>query len=237
MADGPDLGHEGHADGHEGHADGHEGHADATRAMPTATRAMPTATRAMPTFPAAATAIPTASRLPRRSGCRRRSCWTRRAPRWARRSRTFARCRSCPGRRAPPDGAVRRLRADRGLLRRRGRRRRPDRLAGAAVRRRAHAHRRDRPGDGAGRHPAGQPSERRSRRGASTRSGCTGWRSWPRSCNALLLLGGGRLRARRGGRRLAGDPEVDGGPMLVVACSGLGVNLVAFVLLRSGAKE
>jgi cobalt-zinc-cadmium efflux system protein len=38
-------------------------------------------------------------------------------------------------------------------------------------------------------------------------------------------------------QRLSNPPEVLGLPMLVVATVGLGVNLVAFRLLRSGAKE
>ena len=37
--------------------------------------------------------------------------------------------------------------------------------------------------------------------------------------------------------RLDDPPEVDTGPMLVVASLGLGVNLVAFLLLREGARE
>lgn len=38
-------------------------------------------------------------------------------------------------------------------------------------------------------------------------------------------------------RRFSGPPEVDTGPMLVVAVLGLLANIVAFVLLRPGAKE
>jgi len=38
-------------------------------------------------------------------------------------------------------------------------------------------------------------------------------------------------------RRIGGEPEIDTGPMLVVAVLGLVVNLIAFALLREGAKE
>jgi cobalt-zinc-cadmium efflux system protein len=38
-------------------------------------------------------------------------------------------------------------------------------------------------------------------------------------------------------RRIGDEPEILGTPMLVVAAIGLAVNLVAFVLLREGARE
>jgi len=38
-------------------------------------------------------------------------------------------------------------------------------------------------------------------------------------------------------RRFTGPPEVPAGPMLVVAAGGLVINLIAFGLLRSGARE
>lgn len=55
--------------------------------------------------------------------------------------------------------------------------------------------------------------------------------------NALLLVGVAIYVLVEAVRRLTGEPEVLGVPMLVVAVLGLVVNLVAFALLRSGAQE
>jgi cobalt-zinc-cadmium efflux system protein len=55
--------------------------------------------------------------------------------------------------------------------------------------------------------------------------------------NALLLFGVAVWVLIEAVRRLVAEPEVDGTPMLVVAVLGLCVNLVAFALLRRGAKE
>lgn len=55
--------------------------------------------------------------------------------------------------------------------------------------------------------------------------------------NALLLFGVAIYVLVEAVRRITGDPEVLGVPMLVVATLGLVVNLVAFALLREGAKE
>ncbi len=55
--------------------------------------------------------------------------------------------------------------------------------------------------------------------------------------NAILLVGVAGYILVESVRRLSGEPEIDTGPMLVVAILGLGVNLVAFALLRQGAKE
>ncbi len=55
--------------------------------------------------------------------------------------------------------------------------------------------------------------------------------------NALLLFGVAIWVLTEAVRRLFDDPEVLGRPMLVVAAIGLVVNLVAFALLREGAKE
>ena len=55
--------------------------------------------------------------------------------------------------------------------------------------------------------------------------------------NALLLVGIAVYILVEAVRRIGGDPEIDTGPMLVVAVLGLLVNLVAFALLREGAKE
>lgn len=55
--------------------------------------------------------------------------------------------------------------------------------------------------------------------------------------NALLLFGVAIYVLVEAARRLTGDPEVLGVPMLVVATLGLIVNLVAFALLRAGSKE
>lgn len=55
--------------------------------------------------------------------------------------------------------------------------------------------------------------------------------------NALLLFGVAVYVLVEALRRLTTTPEVLGIPMLVVAVLGLGVNLVAYFLLRSGAKD
>lgn len=55
--------------------------------------------------------------------------------------------------------------------------------------------------------------------------------------NAVLLFGVAIYVLVEAVRRLSEPPEVLGLPMLVVAVLGLAANLVAFVLLRRGAKE
>ncbi|HWL41739.1 MAG TPA: cation diffusion facilitator family transporter [Ilumatobacter sp.] len=55
--------------------------------------------------------------------------------------------------------------------------------------------------------------------------------------NALLLFGVSIWVLIEAARRLNGEHEVDGIPMLVVAVLGLAANLVAFALLRAGSKE
>ncbi len=55
--------------------------------------------------------------------------------------------------------------------------------------------------------------------------------------NALLLFGVAIWVLVEAVRRLFDDPEVLGVPMLVVAALGLAANIVAFLLLREGAKE
>lgn len=55
--------------------------------------------------------------------------------------------------------------------------------------------------------------------------------------NALLLFGVAIWVLVEAARRLTNEPEVLGVPMLVVAVLGLVANLVAFALLREGAKE
>ena len=55
--------------------------------------------------------------------------------------------------------------------------------------------------------------------------------------NALLLFGVAVYVLVEAVRRVTDEPEVLGGPMLVVAVLGLVVNLIAFLLLRQGAKE
>lgn len=55
--------------------------------------------------------------------------------------------------------------------------------------------------------------------------------------NALLLFGVAIWVLVEAARRLTGEPEVLGVPMLVVAVLGLLANLVAFALLREGSKE
>lgn len=55
--------------------------------------------------------------------------------------------------------------------------------------------------------------------------------------NALLLFGVAVYVLIEAARRLTGESEVLGLPMLIVATLGLVVNLIAFALLREGAKE
>ena len=55
--------------------------------------------------------------------------------------------------------------------------------------------------------------------------------------NSLLLFGVALWVLIEAIRRLGAEPEVLGGPMLVVAVLGLVANLVAFALLREGATE
>jgi len=55
--------------------------------------------------------------------------------------------------------------------------------------------------------------------------------------NAVLLFGVAIYVLVEAVRRFSGPPEVLGVPMLVVAVVGLAANLVAFALLRAGAKE
>ena len=55
--------------------------------------------------------------------------------------------------------------------------------------------------------------------------------------NALLLFGVAIWVLIEAARRLTDTPEVLGVPMLIVAVLGLAANLVAFWLLRDGAKE
>lgn len=55
--------------------------------------------------------------------------------------------------------------------------------------------------------------------------------------NAVLLAAVAGFVLIQAVRRFTGPPEVPAGPMLVVATGGLVVNLVAFALLRTGAKE
>lgn len=55
--------------------------------------------------------------------------------------------------------------------------------------------------------------------------------------NSLLLFAVAIWVLVEAGRRLTGEPEIEGLGMLVVAVLGLVVNLVAFALLRQGSKE
>lgn len=55
--------------------------------------------------------------------------------------------------------------------------------------------------------------------------------------NALLLFAVALWVLVEAVLRLDEQPEVDSGPMLVVAALGLAVNVVAFLLLREGSKE
>ena len=123
---------------------------------------------------------------------------------------------------------------DRRLPGRAGRRRHRHRLPGPAVRRRPHGHRRARPRDGPGRHP------RRLAPRAPTRSapsGSTGWRSSPRSPTPSSCSASPPTCSSRRSIRLGEDREIASLPVLVVGVLGLAVNIVAFLLLRQGAKE
>ena len=55
--------------------------------------------------------------------------------------------------------------------------------------------------------------------------------------NSLLLFGVAIWVVIEAGRRIGSEPEVVGTTMLVVAVLGLLANLIAFALLRTGAKE
>ena len=55
--------------------------------------------------------------------------------------------------------------------------------------------------------------------------------------NALLLIGVAGYVLWEAVQRIGDEPDIHTGPMLVVAVLGLVVNLVAFALLREGAKE
>lgn len=55
--------------------------------------------------------------------------------------------------------------------------------------------------------------------------------------NAVLLFGVAIWVLVESVRRLSETPEVLGGPMLLVAVAGLAANLVAFALLREGARD
>jgi cobalt-zinc-cadmium efflux system protein len=55
--------------------------------------------------------------------------------------------------------------------------------------------------------------------------------------NAVLLFGVAGYVLVEAALRLGDEPDVRAGPMLVVAVIGLVVNVVAFVLLRTGARE
>ena len=55
--------------------------------------------------------------------------------------------------------------------------------------------------------------------------------------NAVLLAAVAGFVVIQAVRRFTDPPHVPGGPMLVVAVGGLVVNIVAFLLLRSGARE
>ena len=55
--------------------------------------------------------------------------------------------------------------------------------------------------------------------------------------NAVLLLGVAAYVLVEAVGRLGDPVDIEGGPVLVVAALGLGANLVAFALLREGAKE
>ncbi|MET0728860.1 MAG: cation diffusion facilitator family transporter [Acidimicrobiales bacterium] len=55
--------------------------------------------------------------------------------------------------------------------------------------------------------------------------------------NAVLLVGVGAYVLIEAVRRIGDPPEVLAGPLIIVASLGLVANLVAFALLREGAKE
>lgn len=57
------------------------------------------------------------------------------------------------------------------------------------------------------------------------------------AANAVLLLGVGIYILCEAYGRLVSPPQVESGPMLWIATGGLAANLVAFFLLREGAKE
>ena len=107
------------------------------------------------------------------------------------------------------------------------------RLAGPAVRRRPHGHRRPRAGHGPGRDP--RRLERRAPT-RSARSGCTASRSWPRWPTPCCCSGSPPTCSYEAVIRLGEDREIASVPVLVVGLLGLAVNVVAFLLLRAGAE-
>ena len=110
----------------------------------------------------------------------------------------------------------------------------PHQLAGAALRRRPHAHRRARPRHGPRRHPARRVAARQHRHRTF---GLYRLEILAALANAVLLFGVAVYVLVEAIRRIGDPPEVLGGPMLVVATLGLVANLVAFALLREGASE
>lgn len=55
--------------------------------------------------------------------------------------------------------------------------------------------------------------------------------------NSVLLLGIAGFVAFEGFRRIGAPPDLDAGPLLVVAVVGLAVNLITAAMLRDGARE
>ena len=109
------------------------------------------------------------------------------------------------------------------------------RLAGPALRRRAHVHRRARHRHGPGRDhrrpgaPTGDPQRT---------FGLYRLEVLAALANAVLLSGVAIYVVVEAIRRFGDPPEVRAGPMLAVAALGLLANLVAFALLRGrGARE
>jgi len=84
-----------------------------------------------------------------------------------------------------------------------------------------------------------QVADRHEARGASTRHtfGLYRLEILAAFVNALLLVGVALYVLVEAVRRIGAEPDIDTGTMLVVAVLGLLVNLVAFALLREGAKE
>ena len=121
------------------------------------------------------------------------------------------------------------LRPHRGVRGGRGGHRVRRRLAGTAVRRRPHGHRRrSRIALALG---AIVVANRASPRGRAARSGCSGSRSSPSLVNAILHVrrSPATCWSKRCSASSTATSSVEAGPMLVVAILGLVVNLVVFL--------
>lgn len=79
-----------------------------------------------------------------------------------------------------------------------------------------------------------------ARRGSSSPSRTYGWHRaevFTAVANAVLLIGMATFILTEAVRRIGAAPDVPGGPMIVVALTGLAVNITAALLLRSHSAD